>query len=156
MSALTLLPLLLLPATVTASDQAEVQGEPANAVKYRQAGYSGMARHMKALGMATKGKVVLPKADLVAHARALQSTGPLMAGWYPKGTGPDAGLKTEALEKIWSDRAGFEEKIKAYTTATTELVAKAETGDLEAIKGAMQGVGKSCGGCHDGYRKDDD
>ncbi len=151
-----LLCLFLLPTTVTASDAAEVQGDAENAVKYRQAGYSGIARHMKALGMATKGKVVLPKADLVAHAKALQSIGPLMAGWYPKGTEAESGLKTDALPTIWSDRAGFEQKIEAYKTATTGLVTAAETGDLEAVKGAMQNVGKSCGGCHNGYRKDDD
>ncbi len=150
-----LLSLLLLPATVTAGDQEEVKGEAAEISKYRHNAYEGMGKHMKVLGMVVKDEVKLPQADLIAHAKALQSTGPLMAGWFPKGTGPAAGVKTDALDAVWSDRAGFEEAIKQYTAATDTLVAKAEAGELGAFKAAFKDVGGSCKNCHDTYRKDD-
>lgn len=156
MRPLALLPLLLLPVTVVAEDQAQVQGEPAAISKYRHNAYEGMAKHMKVLGMVAKGQVTLPQADLVAHTKALQSTGPLMKGWFPKGTGPAAGVPTDALQEVWKDRPGFEAAVDKYIAATDTLVAKAEAGDMKSIGLAVKNVGKTCGGCHDGFRKDDD
>ena len=156
MRLLATLPLLLLPATVAAEDSAQLQGEPAAIAKYRHAAFSGMGKHMRVLGMYAKGQVVLPKADIVAHAKALQSTGPLMANWFPDGTGPAAGVSTDALDTIWKDKAGFKTAIDNYKAATDKLVNKAEAGEKEAIVTAFKGVGKTCGGCHDTFRKDDD
>jgi len=156
MRILALLPLLLLPATVSADGPAQVDGVPGAVIKYRQAGFSGMARHMKSLGLVAKGKVKIPQADMVAHAKGLQAMGPAIHGWFPKGTGAESGVETEALPAIWSDAAGFEKAVKDYEAATTELVAKAEAGDADAFVAAFKGVGKTCGGCHDTFRKDDD
>ena len=115
-----------------------------------------MGKHMKALGMMAKGKVDLPAADRLAHARSLHEAARALPGWFPAGTGPDAKLETEALAPIWTDRAGFEKAAGDFEAAAANLVAKAEAGDADAFKAAFGGVGKTCGGCHDGFRKKDE
>ena len=155
MRTLAFFSLLLLPATVSADDAKMVKGEAAAVAKYRHNAYEGMGKHMKVLGMMAKGEVSLPQADQVAHAKALQSTASLMAGWFPAGTGPAAGIDTDALQAVWKDAPGFEKAIANYKEATDTLVAKAEAGNRDEFLAAFKAVGKTCGGCHDSFRKDD-
>ena len=65
-------------------------------------------------------------------------------------------IKSESKATVWTDRENFDK-------AADELVAKAEAwvkaakgGDMGQTMGAMGGVGKACGGCHDGFKVDED
>lgn len=151
MTSLLLASLLLAPAH--AADT--VSGDAAMVAEYRHQAFEGLAKHMKALSMATKGQVTLPKADLVVHATAIQGVSQALPAWFPAGTGPDKAPKTEALAAIWSDAAGFQAATEKFQAAAADLVKTAEAGDASALGGKLKAVGMSCGNCHDSFRKDD-
>ena len=58
---------------------------------------------------------------------------------------------SRAKAEIWSDPEGFEGKAIALETTSLSMALAAGTG-LEALQGAMGGVGESCGACHKAYR----
>ncbi len=67
-----------------------------------------------------------------------------------------SGIHTEALDRIWEDTALFSEKLQALVSASEALEVAAQNGEEAGIKAAIGGLGKSCGGCHDDFREDDD
>jgi len=132
--------------------------DPANAaavVDYRHSLYESMGKHMKMASFIVKGKLDR-KDDMVMHAQALHGASLAIPDLFPAGTGPDAFPKTEALPSIWEDPEGFKAAVDEYQSATSKLVEVAKSGDVDAFKAQFGAVGKSCGGCHDKFRKDDD
>lgn len=67
--------------------------------------------------------------------------------------GSDAGMtaNTRAKAEIWADFADFNAKWGAFGEGAKAVQAVAGTG-LEAVQGAMRGVGGSCQSCHEAYR----
>lgn len=61
-------------------------------------------------------------------------------------------IETEALDVIWTDWDGFQEKSAALHEAAVAMQAAVASGDEDAAKAAIGAVGQSCGGCHDTYR----
>ncbi len=124
--------------------------------EYRSATFGALGGHMRSLGMMVKGEVAATPADMAAHAVSLHATGEIVHSLFPAGTGPDAIPETEALAVIWTDAEGFAAKVQTFETETAKLAELAQAGDVAGFKGQFGKVGRSCGGCHDGFRKDDD
>lgn len=72
---------------------------------------------------------------------------------FPEGS--ESGHDTEARDTIWSDRAGFDEKLANFGTKVDAAIA-AEPASLEALNAAAGPVFKSCKACHEGYRVEKD
>ncbi len=117
--------------------------------------------HMKAFGAAAKAlgeqfrsgapdkAVVKLQADRVlVAARA-------MHGWFPRGSGKEAGVKTQALPTIWTDPAAFAVAQNRMVAAAAALDAAADTGDMAAVGAQMRNVGEACKGCHEKFRERD-
>jgi cytochrome c556 len=77
------------------------------------------------------------------------------ASWFPKGTGPEAGVKTGAKSAIWTDPKGFAAAIQKLQAETGKLQQVASAGDLSAIKAQVQPTGGACKSCHDKFRVPD-
>ncbi len=75
-----------------------------------------------------------------------------ISSWFQAGTGPSSGVKTEALEKIWEDPAGYAQAIDNFKAAAARLNDAAAAGDREALAAAARETGGTCKGCHDTYR----
>jgi cytochrome c556 len=75
--------------------------------------------------------------------------------WFPKGTGPEAGVKTGALPVIWGKWPDFKIAAVKMLTASKALDATAATGDLAKIKPAVGALGGTCKGCHETFRAKD-
>jgi cytochrome c556 len=75
------------------------------------------------------------------------------SGWFPAGTGPEAG-KTGAKAEIWQpqNKADFAAKLSAFQKAALALNATAAGGDMNAAKARYAGLGGTCKACHDKYR----
>lgn len=92
-------------------------------------------------------------AKIQTAAATINGFAPKVESWFPAGSGPDDGIKTDALQTVWTKP----EEFKAATAKFVEEAAKfdvlAKAGDLAAIGGGMQGLGGSCKGCHDKFRE---
>ncbi|KCZ46821.1 c-type cytochrome [Hyphomonas pacifica] len=87
-------------------------------------------------------------ANLVSEAEGMET-------WFPKGSGPDSGVKTDALPTIWESPEEFNQLVADFQTEAAQLSEAAQTGDVEAIKVAFGETGKTCKSCHETYRADD-
>jgi cytochrome c556 len=61
----------------------------------------------------------------------------------------DAAAKPE----VWTDASGFENAVNAEVSAIDALNSAAAGSDKDATLKAIKAVGKSCGDCHDKFRK---
>ncbi len=88
-------------------------------------------------------------------ATSLQAASVGMETWFPEGTGPETGIKTDALPAIWETPDDFSDEVANFHAAVGELVLVTEGGDVDAIRTAFGTAGGTCKSCHDNYRQDD-
>ena len=135
---------------VTAT-QAFAVDEPANVIKYRKNVMRAMGGHISAIVAVVKGEVSFT-GDVAAHARGINEMSKVAPHIFPQGTDNASQSDTRALPAIWEDPAKFEAAVKALQDASANLVRVAEAGDPSAFGGALQELGKACGGCHKPFR----
>jgi cytochrome c556 len=143
-------------AALVAGATAAISGEAEErAVKARQALMQVYAFNLGQLGAMVKGEMEynadLAKASADNLVKASTMNG--MAMW-PKGSSmDDEGMagKTWAKADIWADGSDVGEKAKALREAAAQMAEVAGNG-LDAVKGAMGGVGGGCKGCHEKFR----
>ena len=143
-------------AAMVAGATAAISGEAEErAVKARQALMQVYAFNLGQLGAMVKGEMEynadLAKASADNLVKATTMNG--MAMW-PKGSSmDDEGMagKTWAKADIWADGSDVGEKAKALREAAAQMAEVAGNG-LDAVKGAMGGVGGGCKGCHEKFR----
>ena len=73
------------------------------------------------------------------------------SGWFPAGTGPEAG-KTGAKPEIWQNPQDFAAKLSAFQKASLAFQTAAAGNDMTAAKARFADLGGSCKACHDKYR----
>lgn len=141
-------------AVVAVTGTMAVAASPAaTAVTTRQANFKKMGGAMKVLkDQLASGSI--DKAQAIAAAKTLAATGRAQAGLFPNGSGASAGVKTDALPAIWTNRATFDGQMKAYIAQADKLVAAAGTGNAAAIGAQFKAVGGTCGSCHKQFRAD--
>ena len=89
------------------------------------------------------------------NVQILQERSPFLMKWFPKGSGPEAGTKTYALPAIWQKGDDFAKHARAMVAEAQKLqpvFAKKDSGEMRA---QVVALGKTCKGCHDGYRSPD-
>lgn len=90
--------------------------------------------------------------DSVAAMNAMQTwlkSAEKAGDLFPEGS--ETGHDTEAKSTIWSDRAGFDEKMKSFKAAV-ETAIDAEPLSVDELRVAAGPVFKACKACHEGYR----
>jgi cytochrome c556 len=132
---------------------APVDSAAAEVIKARQARYKELGASFKAINEELK-KGAPDVAVIQANAPKVVAASKDQFGWFPAGSGPEAGVKTEAKAEIWSDAAGFATAQKDFEAAAAALGEAAAGGDLAAIGAQVKAVGATCGGCHDKFRTD--
>jgi cytochrome c556 len=75
-----------------------------------------------------------------------------MNTWFPKGSGPESKIETDAKPEIWTDSAGFEKALKNMQAEAPKLQQLASANDVAGIKAQVGKIGAACKGCHDSYR----
>ena len=128
-----------------------VLAAPADVIASRQQSF-------KQIGKANKGimdelKSGAPSiANVRANADQLASLAPQITRWFPRGSGPEAGVKTSALPVIWQRTPEFVKDAAALNNAVKTLRAAAASGDVARITAAMPAVGAACKACHETFR----
>jgi cytochrome c556 len=116
---------------------------------------------MKAMGAAMKAvgdqfKSGSPDLAVIkVQAAKIDAGAKALPTWFPVGSGPAPGVKTEALPLIWTDTAGFAAKQHAFALAAAKFDTAAQTGDQAALLPAAKSVGAACKSCHDTYKAKD-
>ena len=123
--------------------------EPENIIKFRQTVMKGNGAHITNIAAVVKGQVTIT-ANLVADAQAIADGLENFGKLFPPGT---EGGKTNALAKIWDDRAGFDKALADAQAAAQSMIGATASNDIAIIGKALGALGKSCGGCHKPYRK---
>ena len=109
----------------------------------------GNGAHITNIAAVVKGQVSIT-ANLVADAQAIADGLENFGKLFPPGT---EGGKTNALAKIWDDRAGFDKALADAQAAAQSMIGATASNDIATIGKALGALGKSCGGCHKPYRK---
>ena len=141
----------LMAATIIASAASAQDAAKADegAIKYRQSLMESVGGDMASIGNILKYGLPLT-GNIVVHAEGLASHAKLVGSAFERKV--TAG-RTDAPPAIWGKAGAFKEKVKAFETETAKLVEVAKAGDPAALGVQMKATGKSCGGCHDDYRK---
>lgn len=127
----------------------------AKAVQARQAHYKELGKAFGALGAELR-KDAPDKAAIAADATAVATLANDVPTWFPKGSGPEAGVKTAAKAEIWTDASGFAEAVAKLQAETAKLQQAATAGDLDAVKAQARATAGACKACHDKYRAPDE
>jgi cytochrome c556 len=123
-------------------------------------GKAAWARHdnFKAQGAAFKAILDELKKDppdqavLSTNANKLKATSTALPSWFPKGSGPESGVKTDAKAEVWTDAAGFAAAANRLQVEVSKFQQLAMAGDVAGMKTQSRVVGGSCKNCHDKYR----
>ena len=129
---------------------AGAQAPAADVIKGRQA---AMMLSGVALG-SIKGAIDAGQAPASQrfNTRALARWAHAVPGMFPAGSGPEAGVRTNAKAEIWTDRAGFEARAADYAAAADRRAESAGGEDAAAFSEAWAAVRQTCQACHDGYK----
>lgn len=144
---------LVLSTSMANADVAKSEKHAKKATELRQSVFSLLGSNMGPLGGMAKGKINFDAKAIEKHALRINQLSYMLADYNRTDTS-SFNVKTDALDKVWKETDLFAEKIKALNESSANLMLIAKTGDESAIKKAIGGVGKSCGGCHDDFKKD--
>jgi len=125
--------------------------KPEDAIKYRKAAFTVMARHFGIVAAMANGKIPFDAKAAADNAEIATVMSKLpYAGFVP---GTDKG-ETKAEPKIWTETDKFDAAKTKMQEEMAKLNVAAKGGNLDAIKAAVGETGKSCKACHDNYRKE--
>ena len=137
---------LLVTGTAAAQD---AQKADEGALKYRQSLMESVGGDMASIMNILK--YGLPyQANLAVHADGLAAHAKLVTSAFERKVtaGP-----TDAEPEIWEKTDEFAKDVKALETETAKLAEVVKAGDPAAIGPQLKATGKTCGGCHDTFRK---
>ena len=144
---------LALATLVLAASYAAYTATPAvtNAIKARQASYKEIGGAFKSINDELKSGS--PDMNSVRPlARDIATRAALLPKYFPKGSGPESGIKTRAKTEIWKDNAAFVKLQGDMITAAKALDAAAASGNVAGLGAARTSLGGTCKSCHDRFR----
>ena len=125
---------------------------PADAVKARQANFKQIAKANKALQDELKKDA--PSLKLVqANAKTIQDLAGRIPSGFPRGSGPEAGVETEARPVVWQQMPKFRQSAANLASAARAIGAAAARNDRARTQAAAGALGQNCKACHDVFRE---
>ncbi len=150
---LSLASIVVASSTIAVASEARSEKHAVRSTELRQSVFSLLGANMGPLGAMAKGKMAFDAKAVEKHATRINQLS-LMIDDHTKTDTSKFEVKTEALNEMWTDRSSFEKRTNDLTLASLALKNVAATGDEMNIKKAIGRVGKTCGGCHDDFKKD--
>lgn len=133
---------------------ANVAAEPA-VIKQRQDNFKAIAGAFRAV----RGELEKDAPDftlIAAKASVINTRAKLIKGYFPAGSGVDAGHDTEALASIWEKPEKFTAAAKKLVDQSAKLAVIAGEGNKAAVGAQTMAMGGACKGCHDQFRLADE
>jgi cytochrome c556 len=118
-------------------------------VKDTQTVMKGNGKNAGALAAMIKGEKPYDQATVDAALKQFADTGKKLPTLFPESIkGKTFDGDYQPTDKIWTDKAGFDEHITSFA----KTVSEAKITDLDTLKATLPVIGKQCGGCHETYR----
>jgi cytochrome c556 len=152
MTRLTMAVLALAASSVLTDAQQALAQTPAASIEQRQAAMKMNGASMKAIVPVARGDAAWNPSAVIPALERLVETAATTPAMFPRGTGPEAGVKTAALRAVWERWAEFEAASKAQGDAARAMLDAARANDEARFKGGFAALGRSCGGCHEPFR----
>jgi cytochrome c556 len=92
---------------------------------------------------------------ILPNVQTIKERSGYLLKWFPKGSGPESGVKTYALPAIWQKNDDFMKLGQALQAETLKLDQVAATKNADGLKAQVLATGKACKACHDNYRSPD-
>jgi cytochrome c556 len=125
----------------------------ANPVRARIAAFRQLGAAYKAV---TDGVRASELEKVRQASRRIVAASHAMYGWFPRGSGPQRGVKTAARPDIWMRPAEFRAKQDAFARESAAFERVARSSDAGAIRTVARRLGATCKGCHDDFRVPND
>lgn len=123
----------------------------ADIVKTRQDGLKAMGQAFKTVSDQLKSGSP-DMAQIREAAQKISDTSKEMYSWFPAGSGPESGVKTEAKADIWERPDDFKAKQDALAEQAAAFLEAANSGDGEQVGAQAKLLGQACGSCHHDFR----
>lgn len=144
----------LLVLLVGAASAAVAAYPPAAVIQARQQNFKSMGAAFKAINDELRSGSP-DKAKLAAAVKTVERAGAQIPRWFPKGSGPETGVKTAAKAEIWTDSSTFKARTLAFSGEASKLRKAIAGTDINAIREQQKATGRSCGECHKLFRQAD-
>jgi len=144
---------LVLATTNAVAQPAKSLKHAKKATELRQSIFQLLANNIGPMGAMAKGKIPLNKSVIEKNSMRINQLSLMITDYMALDT-RQFKVETEALDSVWTDTALLSKKANALTLASANLQKIVLNGDDMAIKKAIGGIGKSCGGCHDDFKQD--
>lgn len=95
-------------------------------------------------------------AEIAKYTAVIDTLAPQVPSWFPAGTGPADGLKTQALAAIWQKPDEFKKDAAAFAAAAHTINVAAQAGKLDAVRADIAPLGATCKSCHETFRARDE
>lgn len=119
----------------------------------RQQGFKDMGAAMKTLRDELKSHKP-DNTSIAAAAERLATLANKVPDWFPTGSGPASGLKTDARDYIWENKEKFDAISKELILDSKALTSFAKSADNSALQKKLGVVRDNCSSCHDSFRVD--
>lgn len=143
----------LVSSTAAFAQPAANEKHAAWATKVRVANFTLLGHNMGPIGGMLKGKTAFDAQVVSEKATIINQLANMIADTSKIDTSKFK-VETEALDKIWTDKEDYAEKIEALVVASAKVSEIALTAPQAEVMKAMGKIGKSCGTCHDSYKAD--
>lgn len=129
--------------------QADAAKADEGALKYRQSLMETVGGNMASIANLMKYGLVMP-GHAAVHAEGLAASAKLVTAAFERKVidGP-----TDSEPAIWEQPEEWKKAVAAFETETAKLAEVAKGGDPAALGAQLKATGKSCGSCHDSFRK---
>ncbi|MCC8935893.1 cytochrome c [Bradyrhizobium sp. Arg68] len=124
-------------------------------IKSRQDKFRDMGGALKAINDELKKGRIDWDNTVVSSAQTIKNRSDYLLNWFPRGSGPESGIKTYALPAIWQNNNDFETLGKLAQVEAAKLNQVALSKEVNALKAQVEAMGKACKACHDSYRSPD-
>jgi len=123
-------------------------------IKYRINIMKSLGNHISIIAANLKGKVSINE-DILPHSQSMLLTlsSINIEKIFPINTQASDSPKTKSLDSIWIEKELFQKSMLQSIEKTKDLVKAAESGNNQNIAKSLGALGKSCGACHDKFRK---
>ena len=134
-----------------ATAQAAASADP---VRARISEFRELGAAFKAVNDGLRGE--MQTVLIQQSARQIRNAARQQYGWFPAGSGPEAGRKTGAKPLIWAKPAQFRAAQDNFARQAEVFQKAAASGDAALVKAEARKLGATCKACHDVFREKTD